>query len=596
MKQRLKKIYNSIIFKNVTIGISAVLFVISLNCYFNSATFARQSIFNIIIFILTLYLFNSNKNISFKDKKVPIIFGLVMALILVIGSVVYKYNDIDIIFTNKIELLKLIIEFLSFYKIISEVSYILFKKLQKLDLKKSNIWNIYNSNKFFIVLWIIIFLSWIPTFLAYYPGILAYDSTTQTDIVVNGFSAYTQHHPPIHTLIWDICLALGGGQGTKPLVIYSLLQMLALSYVFAKLIKFLTDRKINNWIILVSILFVTINPIISIFSLEMTKDVYFTVFFILSIMEIIKLIENPKSYVKSKKNWIKYISFVLLASLFRNNAIYVFILFLPCIILFLKKQKKQTIILLLAPIIAYMLIIKCLYPFLEISKNNSQEKLCIPMQQLIYISKKNEGKIDYYLQSQIKEYFNYDVALSEYNPRFADPVKNNFNTGLFDSNPINFYKLWIKMFFQYPKDYISAFLALNIPYWYPDANTYDEYSNKEYIETTIKFCDGYQIERYSKLPKLLPYLENFANYNYIKDIPLVVNIFSISTPFWLLLVTIFVLIYKKHYKQILMIMPMMLLWLTYIAGPVSNFRYIFTLFALYPLIISLIFNSSKFKN
>ena len=584
----LKKIYKSNFGQNILFIIFSCLFVLSFNYYNNIQE--KQTITNLILFALTYYLFKTNQNIPFKEKKIPIFFGIILSFILVIGNIVYKYNNIDILFSNKKTILLVIIEFIGFFKVIGELTYILFKKFNNIDAKNNKLWKFYNYKYFPLFLWAFIFILWLPAFLAYYPGILSYDSVTQTTMIFN--KAYTQFHPPLHTFIWSFCLTFGQKIGIEPLIIYCLIQMVLLSFALTKLIKYLIKKKVNNWLILISILFI-INPVIAIFSLTMTKDVYFAIFFILALLELFKLIENPKIYLKKKINWVKYTIFTLLATLFRNNVIYVYILLLPFMYFYFKTDKIKIICLALIPILINIFIGNCIYPTLGIIKDNSQEKLSVPMQQLIYSAQKNPNLLSDYEISELQKYFNYFQALELYNPRFADPVKNQFNSTYYTNNSKDFYILWLRLLAKFPKDYISAFLSLNIDYWYPDANTLDNYSERQYIETSIVNMDYYKVSRSSKMPKLLTILENFASYKFFENKPIVSTIFSISTPFWLLLFTFFVLLYRKHYKQILMILPLLFLWLTYMAGPVSNFRYIFPLFVLYPLLISLIFNSSK---
>ena len=101
--------------------------------------------------------------------------------------------------------------------------------------------------------------------------------------------------------------------------------------------------------------------------------------------------------------------------------------------------------------------------------------------------------------------------------------------------------------------------------------------------------------RESKIPQLYEFYSKIASFKAIENIPLVSNICALSTPIWLILFTMFFLIYKKQIKTIIIILPIMFLWLTYIAGPVSNFRYVFPLICLYPLLIALLINSNKFN-
>ena len=160
---------------------------------------------------------------------------------------------------------------------------------------------------------------------------------------------------------------------------------------------------------------------------------------------------------------------------------------------------------------------------------------------------------------------------------------------------MEFIKLWTKLLIKYPSNYISAFLALNIHYWYIDADTIDKYSKRAYIEDYFYKIDYYTTKRESKLPFLYKIYHNIANYKLFEKLPLVSTLFSITIVFWLIMVTFFILIYKKDKKLIICLLPMLFLWLTHMAGPVSVLRYVFALYCCYPILIALIFQSKNLK-
>jgi hypothetical protein len=139
---------------------------------------------------------------------------------------------------------------------------------------------------------------------------------------------------------------------------------------------------------------------------------------------------------------------------------------------------------------------------------------------------------------------------------------------------------------------VDAFLSLNLPYWYPDSATVDVYSQRRYIETGICEMEWYPVTLQSKLPGLYKMYEKVASFEAFQNVPVAATVFSITTPFWLMLICLFLLFYKKKKQQMLLILPGMFLWLTFMAGPVSNFRYIFPIFCLYPLYIALVFDGN----
>ena len=171
---------------------------------------------------------------------------------------------------------------------------------------------------------------------------------------------------------------------------------------------------------------------------------------------------------------------------------------------------------------------------------------------------------------------------------------------MFDSSSLlsykkTFLKIYFKLFVKFPIRYIDAFLNLCIPYWYFDASSIDKYSKRNYIET-YGYNYGYYFKRQSLSKSLLNYYENFSNLFYVKKIPVLYFLFSLATPFFLLLISSFILSAKKQYNGFVVIFLYMSLLITYLLGPVSNFRYIFPFVCFYPIFISFIFSSNNFFN
>lgn len=580
----LKSGYQELVNK-IIIMIESLFFVIGLNYYLRvNDDFLLYSIFNFILFVY-VYKFFSKKKIS-EDKKIVVyLFSFIFSLVLLIGKQIYLYNSLKYILNNILIFIISIIGFFSFFTRVINDFLIYIENINfshNGDIEKK-----FTNKHILLVIWIIIFISWIPTFLALYPGIFSYDSIANTEQALSGsFSYYSKFHPPLHTMIWAIFLNIGKFSRIEPLSLYSLTQMLFLSFALSKVIKLLIDKKINYKIIICSILFFCINPVISVFSLEMTKDVFFSVFFILSIVEIIYLISEPKKYLANNLNKSKCIIFISLLLLFRNNVIYAYVLSLPIIIFSVKKKYKKGIIVLILPIIVYFFINNCIYNYLGIKEGNSRESLSVPMQQIANVVANNKISDSY--KRKIDLFLEYDQITNLYNPRFADPIKNCFKTEYYNNNKFKFYKLYLELFLKYPMDYIDSFLSLNLPYWYFDAKAVDDYSKRKYIALDYAATKEYSPVMKSKIPILEKYYRKIVSYEFVKKIPVINLLFSLALPLILMICSTIDLNKKISNKKIAVISLPFLLWVTYIFGPVSNFRYIFPFVLMYPIFLCLI--------
>lgn len=284
------------------------------------------------------------------------------------------------------------------------------------------------------------------------------------------------------------------------------------------------------------------------------------------------------------------ILFSVLCSLFRNNFIYAWVIAVVLMGIGLKEKRKFWMVGALSVIIA-LAIMKFAYPMLGIEKGNSAEKLSVPLQQISYTTRNNTLTLEEL--TQIQNYLELDIIWDQFNPRFADPTKDRLNNGNYDSNPAAFWKLWMQLGSEFPVDYTTAFLQLNIPYWYQGANPYDPYAQREYVETSLR-SEKSGLTREEFLPVTYTFYSQFSIIEDYDSIPFIIRwMFCLATPIWLMLACGAALLYQGNRCYIRCLIPLLLFWMTYLLGPVSNARYIFPFMALYPILISLPFTASE---
>ena len=573
--------------------IHSLIFVFGYNTYyFRDESLGNRSIFNFILLFLICNLFESNRKNKLKKKKAIFIFSTIFSICLVVGNIMYFSNNISTFYHPINNLFLNIIYIISFIQVFQQIFMAIFNKINLTKDNKKQ-WKFYKNKHVCLILFVGILLIWMIYYLAYYPGIFSYDSFVQLYQIYGEFTN-TSQHPFIHTLFFRICLAFYNRTGIEAILVYSVIQMIIFSFALTNLIKLFIDKKVNNWIIFFSILFFSINPIIGIFSFIMTKDVLFTAFLILFITETVKMIDNPSLYLSKKLNIALYVFYTIMTILFRNNAIYAMTIFIPILIYVLKDYYKQLIILFLIPLVLFMGFNKIVLPMFGVIKGNSAEKLSVPIQQIALSAYNHQSDLTIKDRNEINNFVNYKYMILRYNYRFSDPVKGIFNNKFYEINKDDYLRLWIKYLLKYPDNYVTAFLNLNLPYWYIDAKTIDDFSNREYIETAILKTKYYTIKRESKIPWLYKLLEkNVIHYENYEDVPFLSFLLSISLPIWFVLFCLFILIYRKQYKKSVVLIPFILLYLTYMLGPVSNFRYILPLFTAYPLFLALIYDNKN---
>ncbi|MBQ9122789.1 MAG: hypothetical protein IJY10_04765 [Lachnospiraceae bacterium] len=521
-----------------------------------------------------------------RESRFCFIYALALSISLVVGHSLYEYGDFSGLCGTWIKGLVSLLAVLGLTMAVRTLCIWSVKVLSKQGMRiEKKRWTIF---KFIPLVGMLIFLAWLPCYLSYYPGVLSYDMYAQTPEAL-GIDPIGRHHPPLHTFIWKMCLLLEQRFGGSALVIYSLLQMLVLASAFAYVIQFLAKRKVCNGVVLFALLFFCLNPVIAIFSFIPTKDAMFAGALILFVVELCSFAISEKG-MKDLRGMARIILFGTLSCLLRNNMVYALIpsAIMGCIIL--KKKCKWFIMKSICIVCLFGVVNGPIYSILGVQDGNIKEMLSVPMQQMSYVATIHLDELSKETIEEAYPYFPIDCVQYVYNPRIADPVKSSLNQDAFKDNPKTFFEIWAKMLVRYPSDYVVAFLDLNLPCWYLFANAVDEYSEVAYIETNIyeEWRTGYEVVRESKIPWLYDFYEQIASFEMFERIPIVSILFSLSLPIWLLLFVLTYLLIQKKYNLIIPILPPIFVWCTYLLGPVSNFRYMFPLVVMYPILLALL--------
>ncbi len=433
---------------------------------------------------------------------------------------------------------------------------------------------------------VLVLASCILALLAYYPGILAYDSEWQT-LQAFGIKTYSNHHPVLHTLIWNAFLALEWAGVPHPysLVLYCVFQVIIVSGVCAYVVKREIAEGCRWYYGFITMLFYTFYPAFNIFSVEMTKDVLFSCMVVLLVLKIMKAGRGEKVSAFS------FFINTVLACLLRNNFLpAAAVMVIALLIISGKAKLKKLFITSLVAVIISAAVMMAVYPLCGVEKSESREALSVPINQLATVYYR---RFDYLTIAEMFIIDNY-MSAGIYNPRLADTVKYTFDSDLYDSDRSAFWDLYMHLFEKYPEDFVDSFLAQNVQMWYPAARITDRYSQREYIETVNVAIIPYVVERRPVLKEMELYYENMINY--IENCGLVSGLcFSLSLPFIFIVIGLYLATVIKKPSYTASIMTVLALWGTYMLGPVTAFRYMYTFFLLIPVILMPVFSERRKK-
>lgn len=519
-----------------------------------------------------------------RKNVVTMILSFIFTIFLTIGSSFIISDSLDAVIKHPIiTILMMIISFI----ILNAIITFLFNKLdnyevkeKKVDKKTGFISKMIDKHPFWFSL-IVILLFWLIYIIAFYPAIMSPDPSFQILQffgIDNKYSTYvnlidesviiTNHHPVIHTLLIGSCVKLGVSifnSTNVGLFIYSIIQTLILASTLSYTIKFLKEINVSVNVRKAVLFIYALVPVFPFYAMSPVKDVIFGCLIILYIISIYKFIKLKDKI--NVKTMIKEIILMILITLFRNNGIHIIILSFPFLLLLGRKNLMKYLIIFIVVILSYFTYDKVILPYFKITPGSVREMLSIPFQQTARYVIKNDDKIPKKDKKAIDKILDYDTLKKRYDPEKADDVKNKFNKDATNQDLKNYFKVWFKGLKDDPKTYVEATLNNTYGYFYPVKTNWYIYVNEN--KTINNYGFDYHFNDLNVLRSAL--MVYGLVFPYIPFLGLIVNI-GFNT--WILLFMIAYLIYRKKYKEIIYLIPSIIVLLVCFASPVNTyFRY-----------------------
>ena len=455
----------------------------------------------------------------------------------------------------------------------------------------------------FFLSWGIIFLCWIPVFLAYYPGIMSYDSNRQ--FTESYLGVYWDLQPIFHTFLIRMSLLLGEVLGgyDRGVAVYSIVQMLTLSSAMAYSISFLYELTKKRRYVFLTSLFFGIVPIFSVLALCVTKDIFFSAFFLFFTVFSLKRFLNRNSGKIGYE--IGMILTAVMMCLFRKNGIYGIALFALFYVLAMKKERIRALVL-------SIIILACCFGgrtlirvVLKGTPGPKIEMYSVPIQQFSRVSFIRRNELSEEEKETMERYIAGCTTVETHNVSLADGPKFVSSTEAWTDTP-QMLKDWVHFGTKYPSDYIDAYLGLTAGYWFTDDIAISQYlgygrdSMRGLIETfnaskpIDEFYEG--VPTHSYLPKLQYFLEGIVSDEQYLNWPVVAILFKPAVYCWIMAVLFGVLLYQKRRREFAAASLQITYFCTVILGPVANIRYVFQIMIGLPLLAAFVLSSEKGKN
>lgn len=332
---------------------------------------------------------------------------------------------------------------------------------------------------------LLILICWVPYLIIRFPG--NYDPDTWQQILQTyGMTARSDHHPWFDTLIFSGFWRIGGvlGSHKASLFLYAILQMLATAATFAYTLLFLKRCGIGQRSRKACFLFWAFYPFIPTLAQTMAKDMLngwifllYAVYYLEYIMKSGRKDRNKNS--REERGWLdsaKFVAAGVFLSLTKKTGIYIFLLSSVLLVFCLQRMVKRMLrlgaeILTVAFVCIFLWEGVCL-PAMGVAKGDSKELMSVPSQQITWYLTQYGDTLDG-KQKEILSgvYWDTESMVENYNPVRADATKSHWIEDSTKEERSRFYRLYIRLFFKHPGNYLMSFCANIYPMLCVDSTT-----------------------------------------------------------------------------------------------------------------------------
>lgn len=441
---------------------------------------------------------------------------------------------------------------------------------QKLSAVLSAVINFYRDHTA-LSSFLLCLLCWLPYYLYQYPGIMTPDSINQFEQVL-GVIPYNNHHPFAHTIVFALlykaAFALTGDMVVS-VGFYTFAQMCLLSAGMAFFISTLRQQRIRPFVLLLLTAFYAMIPYHAVFSVTIWKDIPFAAAVLFFNCLLLRLILRGSLLLHER---ILLLFSGMMICLFRSNGWYAFLVAVPFLLFFFRKQKRQVYPCLLVTLLLCVLIKYPVMNHFQVAQPDLIESLCIPTQQIAAVLC-NDRELTAEERGLIESVVDLTYIKELYNPTFADNMKELVRAGdqeYLASHKKEFFKLWVSLGLRYPGDYLDAYIQQTYGYWYPDSfylvAEAEGVSATELGVSTRHLIGGPLVVKGKELAIKLGSI-----------VPIYGTLWSMGVACWVLLFSMGTVLVRRETRKLLCYLPSVLLLFTVlIATPVATeFRYVY---------------------
>lgn len=558
---------------------------------------------NMVLIMFLIYYFYYST--YFDGKKIcrwNVILSSVASFCTIMGLCYFTMDSsLGILFSSVVQVYKFILLFVGYYVIY----YAILKRVSRVEfnmivLKEKAVEVV--SNKKVMTRIFLIFFVWLMAFLfVYYPGGATGDTadsifqffhsdaswTIQTIELKNPDVYINKHHSVFFTIILGSFMKIGSWISSYEFgfFLFVFVQVLILCLVFAFMLSYMRKLGVPKWLIILSLFYLLLSPIVIKYSITAVKDTLSAIFTVVYVIFLIQIVRDYQSVFRKRWRLVAFVVTILLILLLRNNGIYTFLFSFPFLFILYKKYWKELMKVLLLVLVIFFSYDGLLLPSLGVSNGSIREVLSIPFMQIARTAKYHREDFSEGEVKQINKVLDFDFIISNYYPDLADNVKNTYQKTATKEEVGDLFRIWVRYFKKYPLLYVDSFLNSTYGYFYARLTSIEEnpkYLFNGYFVYNEEENTGY-ISDYDDKVKVL---NSFFCVYYSS--PFIACFYNVAVVDWVLILSIVLLLRKKCYRYLIPLLPLLSVLLVCLASPVNgSMRYVLPILFSIPIILGL---------
>ncbi|GGO63235.1 hypothetical protein GCM10010910_15250 [Microbacterium nanhaiense] len=439
-------------------------------------------------------------------------------------------------------------------------------------------------------------LARVPYLAVWWPGLIFFD-TYRSLSYARGIMPWDAYEPVGHSLLiagWNGVWQFFGWSDATALAVASTVQLLsstaAFTFVLVRLAAWGVERRVWGF----ALAWVALVPVLSLSSITVVKDIPFMSAFLVLAVTIVDLSRGARTQRAAPWMWWTLAISAIAVAVLRSNGVYVVLLALPLLFIPLRHEWKRLLLASAAVVVAIAAYLGPLAAAMGVGPGPKTEMWSIPLQQIARIALDHHDELsaeDRAFVDSIFTTWTVDEVGEHYIPQFADPIKLDAREKWEDTTTTEFLGGWARLVGEYPVSAVVATLGNTVGYWAPGAPSYDglvaeSHNDVRTISLDIPDRDDERtgVQRYLHENGLVGYFNTTASL----DVPVLGQAMSPGTVTWAWLLTLMIVVRRRTWRRLALYIPIGVLMLTFLAGPVSGgMRYMLVFVAALPIAVGL---------